>query len=385
MISQSLRLVLPSLAALLLFAAPASAGPFANDDLFVGPSMKISSKDRRFTAGANFQVAPVKAIQKKVVTDQVNSFKADNPEMAPIVDNLKYVDTKQLKALADSGKVEEAKKLIIDQAAKNGHPLTPTQQKGLDVINPTSLKLVANVIEIYNEPPQSALTFSLDPFAELNLAPVSIRAQVAIAGFHTDSGNQFALGNLGVLLKTGDSYGTNGAAFGWTLGVDLWAPTGTADADMIAPSNILAAPRYLHSYFTYAPFAMLGVDLPVVDFMLHGRYVDMRPMRDKEADLFHGELQKMAYADIGAAAVIDLGLVGITLEIDGLQEIDNAPQMDNVWLGTGGLRGFLGPVQVGAAVQVPLVKPDQAEHSMAGVGTGELASFNFLLNGQVKF
>jgi hypothetical protein len=169
------------------------------------------------------------------------------------------------------------------------------------------------------------------------------------------------------------------------LGVDLWAPTGTADADQIAPSNILAAPRYLHSYFTYAPFAMLGVDLPVVDFLLHGRYVDMRPVRDKDADLFHGELEKMAYVDIGAAAVIDLGMVGITLEIDGLQEVDNAPQMDNVWLGTGGLRGFLGPVQIGAAVQVPLAKPDQAAHSMAGVGTGELAKFNVLVNGQIKF
>ncbi len=210
----------------LVASVPASAAPFATEDLFVSHTMKSSSSDRHFTGGVNVQVAPVKALEKKLVTDQVNNFKASNPAIAPVVDSLKYVDTKQLKALADSGQVDQVKALIVQQAKDNGHPLSTQQQDALKLITSSNIKTLATVVDIYNQPPQSALTFSLEPYAELNTKWLAVKTQVAVAGFHTDSGNSLELGNIGLSLKTGDAYGPSGAALAGASDVTCGYPRG---------------------------------------------------------------------------------------------------------------------------------------------------------------
>jgi hypothetical protein len=361
----------------------AVAAPFANDDLLTGHTIKPSSKDRHFAAGAKFQIAPVKAIEKKLATKAIDSAVAKNPQIKPVVEYLKYVDTAQLKALAASGKIDQIKAMAKEQMQAQGK-WTPAAEQAFNQLTPSNVQTMAEVLDAYNSP-QQALAFSVDPYAELNVSIVQLRAQIAVAGWNSDSGNHFALGNAGLGVALGDAYGVNSAAFGWTVGVDVWAPTGTADSDTIALSNILAAPRYLHSYFTYAPYGVVGVDLPVVDVMLRGQYIDMTPMRDKAADLYRDALQHQAYLDLGLAAVADLGMMGISLEIDHLSEIEHAPLMKNVWLGTLGARAFLGPLQLAGGVQVPLTKPTPGGHAVDGVGFGELASVNFLLNAQVKF
>ncbi len=359
------------------------AGPFANSDLMSGHTIKASSKDRHVAVGATFQIAPVKAIEKKAATLAVNQVVKAHPEAEPFVKYLKDIDTTELKALAKSGKIEEFKKLAKDNLKKEGK-LDSTTEAYINQLDADKVNTLATVIEAYNAP-QSALAFSVDPYAEVYFSIVQLRAQIAIAGWNGDKGNHFALGNAGLGVAVGDAYGANAAAFGWTVGADFWAPTGTEDSDTIALSNILAAPRYLHSYMTVAPYFVVGVDLPVVDLVLRGQYTDMTPVRDKDADIYREALKRQSYLDLGAAAVVDLGLLGISLEVDHLNEIDNAPLMRNVWLGTLGLRAFLGPVHLAGGMQVPLKKPTAGDSSVKGVGVGELAAINFLLNAQVKF
>lgn len=122
-----------------LFSIAANALPFNNGELFTGRSIKQDPKDKAFSFGANFQIAPVKAIIQSQVKKKINDEAAKDPAMKVVVDNLKNVDTKQMKQYADSTKPEDLAKLkdmlATQMKAQNGgQPLTADQQKGLDAI-----------------------------------------------------------------------------------------------------------------------------------------------------------------------------------------------------------------------------------------------------------
>ena len=364
----------------------AAARPFNNGDLFVGRSVKHDARDRFLSAGANFQVAPVEAIIQTAVKKAIDEQAKSNPEAAKMVEYLKYVDAKQMKEFADAGKTEEFKKAMEDQMKARGQTPTPEQKAYLATIDSSKLKTMATLIEVYQNAskPAKTTTFSIEPYARLNLRWLEATAQIAIAGFHNDKGDSFELGNLGLDLHTGDAYGAGSLGFGWTTGVSVFAPTGTEDADTIALSNVLATPRFLHSYLSYAPYAVLGVDLVFVKVTARGEYVDLNPVAKTLDDKLFGAPKRMRYANVGAGLLADLGLVGISAELDGLFELENAPMVKGVWLGTFGLRTYLKVAQIGAAVQIPFVKSAKdASTSVGGANLGEIASFNVLLNAQV--
>ena len=367
--------------AALAWPAAAVAGPFNNGDLFVGRTVKIASDDRTFSAGANFQVAPVNAIVHSVVKKAMDAATAQNPQAAAL---LKYAGTPEVKKATQNADPQAFKAAILAEMKKQGQTPTAAQQTAIDGVaaDSSKLKQMATIIDAINiaNQPEQALTFSLEPYVTLNLKPVMITARVPLAGFRTDkSGANLSLGNLGLDLKTGDAYGVSGAAFGWSLGASLYAPTGTEEADTIALSNILAAPRYLHNYLTVAPYAVIGGDLAIFKLTARAEYVDMRPTRGAN------DLRRMAYLNYGAGLLADLGFVGLSLELDGLRAIENAPAMDNVWLATGGVRTYMGPVQFGLGIQVPLVTAGSAAGSMGGVNLGSPSKYNVLFNGQIKF
>jgi hypothetical protein len=369
-------------------ASTAHAEPFRHPDLFVGHTIKASAGDRTFSAGLNFQVAPVDTIERKLVQAAVDKAEAANPAAKPVIEAMKNITPEQmqlLKDVANSGQIEAFKQKLIDQAAASGHPLPPEAKAQLDKVGSSDLKTLVAVIEVMQKPPAPALTFSVDPYVTLQFWKMALRAQIAIAGWNTDSGNNFEFGNVGLGAEAGDSYGTNGAAFGWTAGCDVWLPTGTKNADVIAKANLLAAPRYLHSYLTFAPYAVAGGEIGPVSVMLRGQWVRMQPKVDVEATVFQDKLTDMGYFTGGLAARLDAGFMAFSVELDTLQEVENAPAMDNVWLGTFGVRGQAGPVHLGAAVQAPLKKPAEATHSFGGVGMGSVASVNFLANAGLHF
>ena len=362
--------------------APAalSARPFQNGDLFVSRSMKQDTGDRRLSFGANMQIAPVKALIKREVEKQVDKIAADNPEVKEVTEVLKDIDTEQLRALADSGELDNFKAMLKEEMKAQGKTMTPEQEQAIDAVDANKLKLLAEVVEIMNEPAEM-LTFSLEPYATLNLSFMQMTAHVAIAGFNTDAGGTaLQLGNVGLDLRFGDSYGDPGMAFGWSVGATGYGPTATKDAGMIALSNIMAAPRYFSEYATGAPYAMVGMDFAFLQVTLGGEYVHMVPVKD-------GSLQEQAWVHGSLGLLTYLKFIGISVEVDALFNVKNAEAMNQTVLLTGGLRFYLGFVHLGAAVQTPLVSPTAPDKGfdVGGVGTGQLADFNFLLNAQFNF
>jgi hypothetical protein len=364
-----------SVAAGCLLSVPAQADPFNNGDLFVGRTIKHSSSDRLFTAGARFQIAPVEAIVQSAVQTAIDDQVKKNPEAAVVIGLLEQVDTAELKKVIND--VDKFKALLKEQAAANGQTLTPEQATAIDQVDTTKLATIEkalDIIDIYKQP-KKTLTFSLEPFVTLNLAPVAVTATVPLAGFQADGLDaSFEMGNVGLDLQAGDSYGLSGAAFGWTVGLSSWLPTATLDAGTISLSNVLASPRYLHDYMTFSPYAVIGGDLAIFDVTLRAEYVQM---------LYQGDRDKpdISYLNYGGGLLADFGFVGLSLELDGLMNISNAAAMDNVFLATAGLRSYLGPVQVGAGVQLPLVQ----DANTSGASLGKPADFNVLVNAQVKF
>ena len=367
----------------LLFTLPSAqlqARPFQNGDLFVSRSIKQDTGDRRFSFGANMQIAPVKALIKREVEKQVDKIAADNPEVKQVTEVLKDIDTEQLRALADSGQLDQFKAAIKAEMAAQGQTMTPEQEAAIDAVDANKLKLLADVVEIMNEP-SDMLTFSLEPYATLNLSWMQLTAHVAIAGFNTDAGGTaMQLGNVGLDLRFGDSYGDPGMAFGWSAGVTGYGPTATEDAGMIALSNIMAAPRYYSEYATAAPYAIVGMDFAFLQVTLSGEYVHMVPVKDDS-------LEEQAWVHAGLGMLAYLKFMGLSVELDALFNVKNAAAMDQTLLLTGGLRFYLGFIHLGAAVQTPLMAPDAPGKGfdVGGVGTGQLADFNFLLNAQFNF
>ena len=362
-----------------LAIANAPARPFQNGDLFVGHSIKQSSADRRFRLGANLQIAPIRALIKRHVDEAIDKIAGDHPEIKQVSGYLKDVDTEQLRALANAKEKdlamfkEEFKKQMGDQ-------LTAEQKSAIDSIDKDKLEFVAEVLDVMNEP-EDMVTFSLEPYAELNLDYFRATGLVALAGFNSAKrGTGVEIGNLGVDLATGDSYGDPGFAFGWSLGVTAYAPTGTENSNLIALSNILAAPRYFREYASAMPHLEVGLDLSFLQLTARTQYVHMIPARDDS-------LSEMSYLHSGIGVLGYFKVMGLSLEIDGLFNINNAVAMDQVFLATAGVRFYFGFLHLGAAIQTTLAQPDSPDRGMniGGVGTGKMADYNFLLTAQFNF
>lgn len=358
----------------------ASAEPFAKGDLFVGRALKPSSSDKLFDAGATFQIAPVKAVAKSVV----DRAREENPEVDAIIEYLPYVPTDEIRAVTDLPQ-DQQKAALLDLIRDNVPEIDESELQKVDEAlgddaGEVSQRVgqVVDVLDIIGDPSE-AIAFSIDPYFAINSKYVKVRAQIPVAGVIDDDGTRFSLGNLGLDLSTGSVHGTGLLAFGWTVGVASYAPTGTPDSNQVALSNILATPRYLHEYLSINPYAVLGVDLAILELSVRGEYVHMLGVRN---DPIAGD---MAYANVGAGAVIDLVILALTLEIDGLLNIDNAPAMDNVWFATAGLRFDAGPLMLGAAAQIPLKTADDGAYGSYGPNFGEPGNINALLTARVGF
>ncbi len=375
------RLLFTLAAVTLLLDVPAAeARPFQNGDLFVSRSLKQDTGDRRFSFGANMQIAPVKALIKREVEKQVDSLAAANPEVKEVTEVLKDIDTEQLRALADSGQLDQFKEAVKAEMKAQGKTMTPEQEQAINAVDANKLKLLADVVEVMNEPAEM-LTFSLEPYVTLNLSFMQLSGHVAVAGFNTDAGGTaLQLGNVGLDLRFGDSYGAPGSAFGWSAGVTGYGPTATKEANMIALSNIMAAPRYFSEYATGAPYLLMGMDFAFLQVTVSGEYVHMVPVKDDS-------LQERAWVHGGLGILGYMKFVGLSVEVDALFNVRNAEAMNGTLLLTGGLRFYLGFVHLGAAVQTPLMSPDAPDKGfdVGGVGTGQLADFNFLVNAQFNF
>ncbi|MCO4761283.1 MAG: hypothetical protein KC502_07250 [Myxococcales bacterium] len=363
--------------------SPAVAKPFNNGDLFVGRAIRPDTTDQFFDFGMKFSIAPVKAIIKSVVKKQMNEYAAQNPEAAAMQEYVQYADTQQMRDLANSGQLDAFKQALKDEMTKNGAQLSAEQTAMIDGMDEAKLKTMADMIDIVNEE-DDTLTFALEPWVAVNFKYLRIKANVAIAGFSNDKIDMpsMQLGNLGLELSTGASHGEMGMAFGWTVGVRGYAPTGTEDANLLALSNITAAPRFFHEYATVSPFAVIGMDFSFLQWSVHGEFVNMMAVRQGDT-----KVNDMAYVQAGTGVLVYMKWAGLSLELDGLFNVKDADAMGGTWLLTSGVRTYLGPANIGVGVQIPLAQPgsDDAYFAMGGVATGSPAAFNFMLDAKMRF
>lgn len=365
----------------------AQARPFEDGDLFVGPAIKERAEDRFFFGGARFQVAPVRALIQSEVKKQVDKVAGDDEQGAAIRDVIENLDTEQVRALADSGQLEEFKAMLKAEMQANGQELSPAQQGLIDGLDENKLRVMADLVDMYNSPPET-LTFSLEPYAGLNFTYFTLTGKVALAGFTNPEtkATTVQLGNVGLDLHTGARHGHERMAFGWTVGVAGYAPTGTEDANRVALSNVLASPAYLREYWSAAPYLVLGFGLPFGEATIHGKYVYMQadPSRTPVGQASFEKV--MGYLHAGGALRANFGFMGASLELDALIDVGQAAPISNVLLMSAGVRGYLKMVQLGAGIQVPVVSPDAKDQSvnMGGVAVGSVASYNVLVTAQVK-
>ena len=170
------------------------ANPFGGSRLFVNHSMKYDT-GRTFGIGLNFTIAPVKAAQKKLV----ENFKKQEPTTySAVLEAAKYVDPEQVKGASGA----QLKEQLL------GVPELTDEQKAIveSAPIPEDTKTAELLFEIMTEP-DTTVTFSFEPYVELNFSAMDLVFTVPLAGFSGDD-TEFALGNIGVDMRFGHVFGT---------------------------------------------------------------------------------------------------------------------------------------------------------------------------------
>ena len=351
------------LAFLPLLSAKA-ADPFAMGRLFVSPSMK-ANYGRTIGVGMNFTIAPVRMAQKKLL----NEFKKNNPDDYQLMlEVAQYVDPSDIEGMTTKELKTELKSIP---------QLSGDQKSAIDNVPDDTNKDIATGLVKIMKNPDTAVSFSMEPFVELHFDSMDVIAIVPIAGFDGDT-LDFAMGNIGVDLRFGHHFG-KGVVGGLSYGVQLWAPTGTEKANALGLANLMWSTRYFHEYMTTAPYLILGLDLPVVTLQASCLYNAMVAVRDTPD---FGDVHFLQY---GGAISVDLFIMTLVAEITGLTGIRNAPAYNSLVL-TGGLRFTTSVLDLGLAAQVPLVQESGSSFaSFSSVSFGNPSDFNMILTGSFGF
>jgi hypothetical protein len=235
--------------------------------------------------------------------------------------------------------------------------------------------MAAGLLEIMTEP-QTMITFSFEPFLELRFDTVDFYFIAPLAGFSGDD-TSFAMGNLGVDMRLGHSFG-KGVAFGLSYGLQAWAPTATQSANALGLANLLWAPRYFSEYTTVAPYLVLGLDASIVTVQANLNYTHMFAVKgDPDFD----QVQYLQYGLSTAVTVIPALI--ISAELSGLKDISNAPAFNTLFLTTG-LRLISDVIEVGLAAQIPLIQENPSQFaSFSNLSFGGPSNFNMIMSATI--
>jgi len=339
--------------------------------------VKPPTANERVSFGAHLRIAPVKALVKS----QVDNLKKEYPEVGQAIEVIEQIDPEEmdryLDAIGNAGETLDEQARYLEESG-----LSPEDQQLIRDLTEDgeTLEQLRTVIDIVRDP-EKAVTFTLEPYATINLDPIAITGTLPLAGFSPSEGDtEFALGNATVDLRMGHHFGAFGApTFGLSYGVTTNLPTGTQRADSLAFSSLLDAPKYLHAYLGVEPYLVLGLDVPFLLIQAEMSFVDLIAVRDG-AD---GDKMYMKYG--AGLSIIPTDFISVTCEIAGSFALENANQFD-VHMVTGGLRYAILGVELGIAVQVPIAQPGpEAFGGFGGVSFGSPADFNALLRVDAAF
>lgn len=369
-----------------LISADVFAGPFEGTELLVGRGVKASGDAKLLSFGLNVQFAPLNVLlssQRDTLIDLgVGEACANAPDPAACEAAAKEHSDAAMDAL---GKVSDDDWARVEAAASNSSALQaelvaaglPAEEVGSVVtyVEQVPADKRADAVAVSRTLAQQEATMVMvEPSVEVNFSLLSVRAQVPLAMMQFENSTDWHLGNITTDIQFGHTWGGDVASAGVSYGLALYLPTGSEDADALALSDLFQAPKYSHSYFTWAPFVTVGMDSAVASFHVGGELVSQHAVRgDPETT----SIQYMKYG-LGATILHQYSPVSIILELNGLVPINNADAYDALF-GVAGLQLKLFWLRAAAAVQLPILQPEtEAAHDVAGVDVGELAAYSLI-------
>lgn len=330
------------LAALLDDAPAAATEPFANNTLFAGREVKQSTGTRTWEAGLRFEIAPIRQVAQAGIRDYVDR----HDEIQPVYEYAQAIDPHVL-ASGSAAEIVNAMLKIewLDDSDRSTirRVFQDAEQAQVDQVVTTLHQLAGLLAD-----EETAVAFSLSPYFLYNFKYVDITVEFPLAGFVTEADSDLTIGNLNADLRFGHHFGDD-VAVGFSYGIAVFLPTAGERAETLALQNALEAPRFVHHYLTLAPYVGAGLDLwGIAKIQTHMELLDLLGVRDNPARTV-GVAFRWGVSLI--LAVFDVFAVNV--ELDGAVDLKDAPDFDALYL-TGGLRGNIYGVKLGAAVQTPL-------------------------------
>ncbi len=351
--------------------------PFRDVDLFSGHSLRQSSKDRKIAAGVNLHVAPVPFVAAKALDAAVSKVAAQYPDAPGLVAVLKNANSARVFELASAKNVDQTKAQLNADLKAAGITPTADQQKAIDNISAANIQSVADIAQVAATP-DNALAFGIEPWFEYNFGTWDATLYVPLAAFKSADSGSLELGNINLDVRVGSRKGYT-AAVGWTGGVSLYLPTGSKEANVLALSNVLVLPKYLHEYASIQPYGIIGGQLSFLTLMLRAEFTHMQAVRDNPL------YTSVGYGNWGASMVIRAVILDLVGEIDGLVNLYNAPAMQDI-LATAGVRLHAGPVRLGAAARMPITSNPSSIYAQSfGTAFGNVAKVNILVQAFMTF
>ena len=157
----------------------------------------------------------------------------------------------------------------------------------------------------------------------------------------------------------------------------------------MALADLWFGPKFMHGYFTAAPYFAMGFDSLVLSVQAHGEVVSQHYVLGEQSDVALAEQlpEHVLYGKYGAGVVLmpnwPLSLIG---EINGLYPINDEGSPYNAIFGIAGVQFRLFWLKAALAGQFPIVAPEPEDlGAIGGVSLGELASYSVILRGSIAF
>ena len=376
------RLVL----ALALFVWPSLglAEPFGGSELMVGRGVKPPKADRTFTAGLNVAVSPLNAVlssQKQALVDQAvaTACKGDKTCEANVRANAEVaMDT--LASIPDSkwdqvqAAAADPSSAAFQQALKDAGVTDPKQQKAItDYASKVPAQdRVAAVSLSRKLASENATNLLMEPFAEVNLRWVQLRASAPFTLAIRSSGTDAYMGNCSLEARSGGQWDFGVVSLALAGGLALYVPTSSQGSQAAALTDLFQSPKYLYGYLTLAPYLAAGLELPLVTLQAHLELDSAHRVRGNASNT------SMQYLRYGTGLVLaPRFFVSLIAELNGLVPARNA-DLFNALFFTGGLQFKLWIMKLSVAAQVPVYHKKEELGTLGGVDLGELSAYSVL-------
>lgn len=342
-------------------------GKLKGSRLFLNQTMR-QDIDRTFGVGLVFGIAPVKAAEKALVNEFEKAYPAESKAVMEAAKFVKVEDLQGLNAAGLKQKLSAVPQLTADQkAAIQNLP-----------ISDSDTAMTAQLVRIMQDPVRT-ITYTIEPFAEFRFKWIDLVLSVPLAGFGGNGENKFALGNIGIDLKSGISWG-KGIRGGLSYGLTTWLPTGTDGSNALGMANLYWSPKYLHEYLTTTLYLAAGIDLMYVLLQANVAYNGMFGVRDSPVD------SSIHFIQFGAGlSITAIPYIILSAELSGMKNFKDNAAFDLLFI-TAGLRFSSTYVDVGLAAQFPLTKKDPSAYgAVSNLQFGSPSDFNILLTAAFGF